>query len=80
MARKTLLPLALVAATATAASTLAAPFKQDADYEAVKDGKLGFVSFPLERREHRNSVLHRRDNDVPLYNISSISYLIEREF
>ncbi|KAJ2906551.1 acid protease [Zalerion maritima] len=69
MIKLALLQLGLAAASATAAS--------EADYSAVKDGKLGFISMPLTRRENKRPSLRARDNDVPLYNQTSVSYLIE---
>lgn len=46
----------------------------------AQDG--GFLSFPIARAERRRPLLNRRQSEdvaVPLYNISVLSYLIERE-
>jgi len=65
MVWRTALPLAVLAASGSAAVVQRAP-------------SPGFVSFPVvHSRSPPRPILSKRDNDVPLYNISEISYLIE---
>lgn len=62
-------PLALAAASGLAAT---APRAQDG----------GFLSLPIARAERSRPLLNRRQSEdlaVPLYNISVLSYLIERK-
>lgn len=63
-----LLTLALVA------SCTASTLPRDANEPTSK----GFVKYPITR-ETRNRPLVRRDLDVPLYNVTAISYLIQRK-
>lgn len=64
-----LLSLALIASSAVSAL----PRSED-----DASNKPGFLKFPITR-EHRTRPLVRRDLDVPLYNVTSISYLIQRK-
>jgi len=68
---KLLLPLALVASCT--ASVL--PRNPAADVVAKKN----WVSLPITYRE-RSVPLQKRDQDVPLFNVTSISYLVECEY
>lgn len=46
----------------------------------VWNEKRSFFSMPITRRSHPPAPIRKRDSDVPLYNISSLSYLIELGF
>ncbi|KAK1764093.1 acid protease [Phialemonium atrogriseum] len=67
MASKFLLPLAVVAACCTASVLPRAP---------SQDVHGSWVTYPITRAA-RHRPLTKRDFDVPLYNVTSISYLIE---
>jgi len=68
MASKLLMSLALVASCTATALPRA----------ANEPTSKGYVKYPITR-ETRNRPLVRRDLDVPLYNVTAISYLIERK-
>jgi len=55
---------------AASAAALSAPRQVGADEKK-------FLSMPVIRQVRENTVLRKRDNDVPLYNVSTISYLIQ---
>jgi hypothetical protein len=70
MSPRFLLPFAAVAACASAASI-----------RRGADSAPGILSFPLEHAERSLPILGKRaaDTEVPILNITSTSYLIERK-
>ena len=64
-------------------AALTAPAASPAHFDTAEDmgnGSFGFISMPITRKERARPTMRKRDNDVPLYNVSSVSYLIERTF